>query len=80
MISSSSQTASASESRADRIWRESIRDERAAYTGSYLDLARWRARLNIFWHWDGCISFNFWRCGGFMLIGMGLVQLGVFSG
>lgn len=67
------------ESTQDRIWRESLEGEQAAYHGSWLDLARWRAKLNIVWHWYGCIEFNFERCAGFMLIGMGLVQLGVLS-
>ncbi len=71
--------AAAAESTSDRIWRESLRDERAAYHGSWLDQARWRAKLNIVWHWYGCIGFNFERCAGFMLIGMGLVQFGVLS-
>ena len=73
------QSAPHPESASDRIWRESLRDEHAAYRGSWLDLARWRARLNIVWHWYGCISFNFERCAGFMLIGMGLIQLGILS-
>lgn len=71
--------ATQTESTGDRIIRESVERESAAYHGSYLDLARWRARLNIYWHWYGCITFNFWRCGGLMLIGMGLVQLGILS-
>lgn len=67
------------ESASDRIIRESMETEAAAYRGSWLDLVRWRAKLNIFWHYYGVIDFNFWRCAGFMLIGMGLVQLGVLS-
>ncbi len=63
------------ESTQDRIWRESIENEHSAYHGTYLDLFRWRAKLNIVWHWYGCINFNFWRCGGFMLLGMGLVPI-----
>jgi uncharacterized protein len=68
------------ESAGDRIIARAIETEAAAYRSvSWLELAAWRAKLNTFWHFYGCIDFNFWRCGGFMLIGMGLVQIGVLS-
>lgn len=64
----------------EKIYLRAVETEAAAYRGtSWLELARWRAGLNTFWHFYGCIYFNYWRCGGFMLIGMGLVQLGVLS-
>jgi uncharacterized protein len=68
------------ETRSARIWRESVRDEEAAYRGGYAGEFRWRARLNTLWHFDGGINFNFWRCGGFILIGMGLMKMQVLSG
>ncbi len=67
-------------SMADKIIEQAVATEEEAYRSpSWLVLAEWRARLNTFWHFYGCIDFNFWRCGGFMLIGMGLVQIGVLS-
>jgi uncharacterized protein len=63
----------------DRLWREANATEEPAYRGSYLDLARWRAKLNIVWHWYGGIEFTIWRSAGYMLMGMGLVQFGVLS-
>ncbi|MFN0131397.1 MAG: DUF418 domain-containing protein [Phycisphaerales bacterium] len=77
---STSPAAAARESRSDRIWRVSLAEEQAAYQGSWWNLATWRARLNTLWHFDGGITFSFWRCGGFILIGMGLVQLGLLTG
>jgi len=65
-------TSSAGESNQDRIWRQSLEGEERAYHGSYLEEAKWRARLNTVWHWYGGIGFNFWRCAGFIVIGMGL--------
>ncbi len=76
---SASTRAAPVESRSDRIWREAREGEAAAYRGSWRELFVWRTRLNEFWHWHGGYSFNFWRCGGFILIGMGLMKLGVFS-
>lgn len=65
---------------ADRIIAHAVETEEAAYRStSWFELAAWRAHLNTFWHFYGCIDFNFWRCGGFMLVGMGLFQLGVLS-
>jgi uncharacterized protein len=51
----------------------------AAYSGSWMDLFRWRAWLNYFWHVEGALAYDFWRCSGFMLAGMGLLKLGVFD-
>lgn len=61
-----------------RIWRESIETEEAAYRGSYWDLFKWRARLNIVWNGLGGIDFSLWRSIGFMFIGVGMVS--VFTG
>jgi uncharacterized protein len=61
-----------------RIWRESLANEEAAYRGSYLDLFRWRARLNLLWNGLAGLDFSLWRSIGFMFLGMGLVT--VFSG
>jgi uncharacterized protein len=54
--------------------------DHAAYHGSWLDLARWRAWLNFYWHVDGGLFFSIWRCGGAMLIGMALMKLDVLTG
>jgi len=79
-ISPPAQTAPAVESTGDKIYQLASETEAAAQNShSYIELARWRARLNTFWHWYGCINFNFWRCGGLMLIGMGLAHLGILS-
>lgn len=67
--------ASKPESTQDRIWRESTENETKAYRGSYLDLFRWRANLNTVWHFYGGINYNFWRCGGFIILGMGLAGI-----
>lgn len=52
----------------------------AAYRGSYTDLFRWRARVVKDWHFLGAFDFDFWRCGGFILIGMALFSAGFLSG
>jgi uncharacterized protein len=54
--------------------------EAAAYAGGYVDQFRWRAWLNWYWHFDGGLGFNFWRCGGLMCVGAGLMKLGVLAG
>lgn len=50
-----------------------------AYRSNWLDLFRWRAWLNFYWHFDGGLAFNIWRCGGAMLLGMGLLKSNLFS-
>jgi uncharacterized protein len=51
----------------------------AAYHGTWLDLFRWRAWLNWYWHVEGALGYDFWRCSGFMLAGMALMKLRVFD-
>jgi uncharacterized protein len=51
----------------------------AAYHGSWLDLFRWRAWLNWYWHVVGAFKHDFWRCSGFMMAGMALLKLRVFD-
>ena len=51
----------------------------AAYHGTWWDLFRWRAWLNWYWHVEGALGYDFWRCSGFMLAGMALMKLGVFD-
>lgn len=63
----------------DRIFARALSSEEAAYHGSWLDLARWRADLNTVWHYIGFVKFSFWRSAGLMLIGMGLARLDIFS-
>lgn len=50
-----------------------------AMTGSWMDAYRWRAEVIPHWHFLGNFDFNFWRCGAFMLVGMGLMRLGALS-
>jgi uncharacterized protein len=50
-----------------------------AYHGTWLDLFRWRAWLNWYWHVEGALGYDFWRCSGFMLAGMGMLKLGIFD-
>jgi uncharacterized membrane protein YeiB len=50
-----------------------------AYRGTWLALFRWRAWLNTYWHVDGALGYDFWRCSGFMMAGMGLMKLRVFE-
>jgi uncharacterized protein len=66
---------------AEPIIRERVppRSMTAAYRGSWMDLYEWRAWINWFWHVEGSLAFNLWRCAGFMIVGMGLTKLGVFA-
>jgi uncharacterized protein len=51
----------------------------AAYHGSWLDLFRWRAWLNWYWHVEGALGYDLWRCSAFMTAGMAMMKLGVFD-
>jgi uncharacterized protein len=56
-----------------------INDEIAMYRGNYQGLLRHRAGNSI---WEETVGFVTWsgpRAGGLMLLGMGLMQMGVFS-
>jgi uncharacterized protein len=50
-----------------------------AYHGTWMQLFRWRAWLNWFWHVEGAFGYDFWRCSGFMLAGMALLKLRVLD-
>ncbi len=60
-------------------WGDLMRREMEAHQGGYVQHFRWRAKLNLWWHFYGGL-FNLLRCGGFMLIGMALMRAGVLSG
>jgi uncharacterized protein len=58
---------------------ESVKHEIAVHCGDYAALFRHRAESNL---WQQTIGFVLWtgpRAGGLMLVGMGLMQLGVFA-
>jgi uncharacterized protein len=63
-----------------QIMRDALANEHAAYRGSWLELARWRARLNTAWHFLAGVEFSLWRSLGQMLIGMALMKAGLFRG
>ena len=64
--------------RRSEAWGRLLRQEDDIHHASYGDLFTWRAELNLWWHYFGGL-FNLLRCGGFMLIGMGLMRLGVLD-
>lgn len=64
--------------RSREAWGRLFAGERAAHEGSYAALFRWRAELNLWWHFHGGL-FNLLRCGGFMLLGMALLRLRVLT-
>lgn len=59
--------------RRSEVWGRLLEDEVAVHQSSYGELFTWRAELNLWWHFYGGM-FNLLRCGGFMLIGMGLMR------
>jgi len=61
--------------------QEMIDEEIEIYgEGSYGDIFGHRWQHVLMMHLSGFIMFFIWRIGGFMLIGMGLMKLGVFTG
>jgi uncharacterized protein len=64
--------------RRSEAWGRLLGQEDSIHHASYGELFRWRAELNLWWHYYGGL-FNLLRCGGFMLIGMGLMRLGVLD-
>ncbi len=80
MVRPPQSAAAPAESLSARIMREASETEQAAYRGGYVDLFRWRARLNTGWHFLAGYRFSFWRSAGYMLIGMGLLRLGLLAG
>lgn len=65
--------------RRSAAWGRLLGEETAVHQSDYATLFRWRAELNLWWHYYGGL-FNLLRCGGFMLIGMGLMRVGWLSG
>jgi uncharacterized protein len=59
---------------------ETIAKEIDHYREPYWELFQYRAGLNLWEQTVGFVMGNGWRAGGLMLIGMGLMKLGVFSG
>jgi uncharacterized protein len=57
----------------------SMRDEIDAYRGGYLEQVIYRAPIVAMFQTMFLLLFGFWRIGGLMLIGMGLLKLGVLS-
>jgi uncharacterized protein len=70
---------SAFEQRRTEAWGRLLSQEIEIHHASYVEQFTWRAELNLWWHYYGGL-FNLLRCGGFMLIGMGLMRLGVLDG
>lgn len=64
--------------RRSEAWGRLLAQEDAIHLAPYGEHFAWRAELNVWWHFYGGL-FNLLRCGGFMLIGMGLMRLGVLS-
>ena len=59
--------------------REDTLKEIASHRGPYLELVKKRASA-LLWLPIGLLLIEWWMIGGRMLIGMGLMKLGVFSG
>jgi len=59
-------------------WGRLLGQELEVHQSDYRSLFVWRAELNLWWHYYGGL-FNLLRCGGFMLIGMALLRLGVLD-
>jgi uncharacterized protein len=58
---------------------QTLVDEIEAYRGGYAGQVVYRAPLVLMFQTVFMLFFGFWRIGGLMLIGMGLLKLGVFS-
>lgn len=68
--------------RMQQVWnpsQEKINEQFAAHRGSWLDKMPHRAEHSSEVQTFGFIFFGFWRAGGLMLIGMGLLKLGFFG-
>ena len=59
---------------------EKITGEINAYRGGFSDVFNERARATFEMQTSSMIYFIFWRAAGLILLGMGLMKLGVFSG
>ncbi|MAW62048.1 MAG: hypothetical protein CMJ94_14620 [Planctomycetes bacterium] len=62
------------EERRAKAWGRLLAQEDEIHHADYGALFAWRAELNLWWHFYGGL-FNLLRCGGFMLIGMGLMRV-----
>jgi len=72
------------------IWRElkstfepspeEIREDIDAYQGGYIEGFNNRAPMVLMMQTQAMVFMFIWRIGGLMLLGMGLMKLGVFSG
>jgi len=58
---------------------EAMQEEIDAYLGGYLGQVVYRAPIVVMFQTVFLLVFGFWRIGGLMLIGMGLIKLGVLS-
>lgn len=61
------------------LTQQSMDEQRAAMTGSWLDIFWERAKINLFMQVFMIPTWSFWRCGGLMLIGMAMMKSGVFT-
>jgi len=59
---------------------EEVAEEIETYQGSFLEILAHRAPEFLMMHTQALLFMVFWRAIGLMLIGMGLMKLGVFSG
>jgi len=59
---------------------EELEKDLVAYSGDYIGILKHRAPFVSSFQFEGLPFFILWRVGGLMLIGMGLMKLGVFSG
>lgn len=58
---------------------EALQEEIDAYRGGYLGQVVYRAPIVVMFQTMFMLFFGFWRIGGVMVIGMGLLKLGVLS-
>jgi uncharacterized protein len=66
--------------RPEKVRLEERRKAVETYRGGYLGIVSTRAPEVLGLQVFGFVLFAFWVCGGRMLIGMGLMRLGVFTG
>ena len=59
---------------------QQVREDKAAYTGSYAGIVEYRAPMVAMMQTQATFGFIIWRVGGLMLLGMALMKLGVLSG
>jgi len=58
---------------------QDIREELAAYGGTWLSAFRWRADVSFVFELLYLFIWGFWRAGGNMLLGMAMLKLGILT-